>query len=116
MASIEIQGIRKQYAGRTILSDLSLALQDGECFTLLGPSGCGKTVLLRLIAGARKRILITALYLQDDEAGREILTALHAARAVVFALHLPHIAFRQQPAAEAEAAQQHRRVAEIHPL
>ncbi|MFB0936132.1 MAG: ABC transporter ATP-binding protein [Propionivibrio sp.] len=51
MASIEIKGISKQYAGRTILSDLSLELQDGECFTLLGPSGCGKTVLLRLIAG-----------------------------------------------------------------
>ena len=51
MASIEIKGISKQYAGRTILSDLSLELNDGECFTLLGPSGCGKTVLLRLIAG-----------------------------------------------------------------
>ena len=42
MASIEIKGISKQYAGRTILSDLSLELNDGECFTLLGPSGCGK--------------------------------------------------------------------------
>ena len=51
MASIEIRNVGKQYAGRSILSDLSLALNDGECFTLLGPSGCGKTVLLRLIAG-----------------------------------------------------------------
>ena len=51
MASIEIRNVSKQYAGRTILSGLSLALNDGECFTLLGPSGCGKTVLLRLIAG-----------------------------------------------------------------
>ena len=51
MASIEIRNVSKQYAGRTILSGLSLALNDGECFTLLGPSGCGKTTLLRLIAG-----------------------------------------------------------------
>jgi iron(III) transport system ATP-binding protein len=51
MASIEIRNIGKQYAGRAILSGLSLTLKDGECFTLLGPSGCGKTVLLRLIAG-----------------------------------------------------------------
>ena len=51
MASIEIKNVGKQYAGRSILSDLSLELKDGECFTLLGPSGCGKTVLLRLIAG-----------------------------------------------------------------
>ena len=54
MASIEIRNISKQYAGRTILSGLSLSLPDGECFTLLGPSGCGKTVLLRLIAGFEK--------------------------------------------------------------
>lgn len=51
MAGIAIDGVSKQYAGRSILSRLSLELRDGECFTLLGPSGCGKTVLLRLIAG-----------------------------------------------------------------
>ena len=51
MAGISIDGVSKQYAGRRILSGLSLELNDGECFTLLGPSGCGKTVLLRLIAG-----------------------------------------------------------------
>ncbi|WP_024612611.1 CDP-diacylglycerol--serine O-phosphatidyltransferase [Pseudoalteromonas sp. TB64] len=36
-----------------------------------------RTQLLRLISNAKKRIYITALYLQDDEAGREILDALH---------------------------------------
>jgi iron(III) transport system ATP-binding protein len=51
MADVRIEGVSKQYAGRTILSALSLAINDGECFTLLGPSGCGKTVLMRLIAG-----------------------------------------------------------------
>ncbi len=51
MADVEIEGVGKHYSGRAILSDLSLRLNDGECFTLLGPSGCGKTVLLRLIAG-----------------------------------------------------------------
>jgi iron(III) transport system ATP-binding protein len=51
MAGIEIKNLGKAYAGRNILSGLSLSLLDGECFTLLGPSGCGKTVLLRLIAG-----------------------------------------------------------------
>ncbi|KPH95021.1 phosphatidylserine synthase [Pseudoalteromonas porphyrae] len=35
--------------------------------------------LLDLIANAKTRIYITALYLQDDEAGREILEALHHA-------------------------------------
>ena len=37
------------------------------------------TQLLDLIASAQTRIYITALYLQDDEAGREILQALHQA-------------------------------------
>ncbi|MEC4090071.1 CDP-diacylglycerol--serine O-phosphatidyltransferase [Pseudoalteromonas rubra] len=35
------------------------------------------TQLLTLIRGAQQRIYLTALYLQDDEAGREILSALH---------------------------------------
>ena len=38
-----------------------------------------RTQLLDLIANAKKRIYITTLYLQDDEAGREILAALHSA-------------------------------------
>ena len=36
--------------------------------------------LLELIAQARTRILLSVLYLQDDDAGREILEALYAAR------------------------------------
>lgn len=40
-----------------------------------------KQQLLALIECARKRIFITALYLQDDEAGREILHALYQAKA-----------------------------------
>ncbi len=39
-----------------------------------------KQQLLSLIASARKRIFITALYLQDDEAGREVLHALYKAK------------------------------------
>ena len=33
------------------LSEVTVAIQENEFFTLLGPSGCGKTTLLRLIAG-----------------------------------------------------------------
>lgn len=51
MANIQIANVSKSYGEKTVLSDFSLDLNDGECFTLLGPSGCGKTVLLRLIAG-----------------------------------------------------------------
>ena len=47
--------------------------------TLAGPADYRET-LLTLIGQARQRILIAALYLQDDDAGREVLTALHAAK------------------------------------
>ena len=48
--------------------------------TLSGPVVFRET-LLRLIAQARERILIATLYLQDDDAGREVLSALYAAKA-----------------------------------
>ena len=48
--------------------------------TLAGPDAFRRR-LLELIAQARTRILISVLYLQDDEAGREVLEALYAAKA-----------------------------------
>ena len=41
-----------------------------------------KTRLVEYIKSAKNRIYITALYLQDDEAGREILDALYHAKQV----------------------------------
>lgn len=40
-----------------------------------------RQTLLQLIGQATRRIMIVALYLQDDDAGREVLDALYAARA-----------------------------------
>lgn len=48
--------------------------------TLTGPESF-RVTLLGLIARARERILIATLYLQDDDGGREVLSALYAARA-----------------------------------
>lgn len=39
-----------------------------------------RETLLKLISQAKSRILIAALYLQDDDGGREILAALYAAK------------------------------------
>lgn len=40
-----------------------------------------RDTLLQLIATAQRRIVVVALYLQDDDAGREVLDALYAAKA-----------------------------------
>jgi sn-glycerol 3-phosphate transport system ATP-binding protein len=52
MASIDITGVNKVYAGGvTAIHSLDLAIPDGELVVLVGPSGCGKSTLLRMIAG-----------------------------------------------------------------
>ena len=56
-----------------------LPIAAGKVQTLESPVDYRETILA-LIAQAKKRILIAALYLQDDDAGREILAALYAAR------------------------------------
>jgi putative spermidine/putrescine transport system ATP-binding protein len=48
---LDIVSLSKSFQGRTVLSDLSLSLSDGEFVSLLGPSGCGKTTTLNLVAG-----------------------------------------------------------------
>ena len=49
--SITIDHLTVEYDGPVVLDRLSLAIGNGQFFTLLGPSGCGKTTLLRTIAG-----------------------------------------------------------------
>jgi len=55
MASVTLNGIRKIYqdGGRTrvAVTDLDLAVKDGEFVVLVGPSGCGKSTTLRMVAG-----------------------------------------------------------------
>lgn len=54
VASVELAHVVKRYGDVTAVNDLSLAIGEGEFFSLLGPSGCGKTTTLRLIGGLEK--------------------------------------------------------------
>ena len=51
MANVSIRQVNKRFGNVHAVSELSLAINDGEFVVLLGPSGAGKTTTLRLIAG-----------------------------------------------------------------
>lgn len=51
MTSLDVSHLSVNFGDRTVISDLSFSLKEGEIASLLGPSGCGKTTLLRAIAG-----------------------------------------------------------------
>jgi lipooligosaccharide transport system ATP-binding protein len=46
-----VQGLRKSYGGKEVLSGLDFSIARGECFGLLGPNGAGKTTTLRCCLG-----------------------------------------------------------------
>ncbi len=51
MKGLHLDGVSRQVGSRSLLDDLHLHVEEGECVALLGPSGCGKTTTLRVVAG-----------------------------------------------------------------
>ena len=52
MGSIGLQNVCKSFeAGKPVIDQLNLTIEDGLFTVLVGASGCGKTTLLRMIAG-----------------------------------------------------------------
>ncbi len=52
MASIDFEHVTKRYAdGVEAVTDMNLAIADGEFMILVGPSGSGKSTALRMVAG-----------------------------------------------------------------
>ncbi len=49
--SLGLNGISVRYGAVAAVSEVDLAVGDGEVVALLGPSGCGKSTLLRAVAG-----------------------------------------------------------------
>ena len=100
---LQIAGISRQFAGRTVLREVSLALQAGDYVAIVGESGVGKSTLLNLVAGLDRpdsgRLVLDGVdYAQLDE---DALTRLRRDRLgfVFQAFHaLPHLTVRQNVA------------------
>ena len=48
---LELRNINKAFAGKQILTNLSLSIPEKQILAIVGPSGGGKTTLLRMLAG-----------------------------------------------------------------
>lgn len=46
---LELDALRKEFAGNVAVDDVSLTVREGETLALVGESGCGKTTLTRLL-------------------------------------------------------------------
>lgn len=49
--AVEFHNVSRLYGDVRAVDGVSIAINDGEFFSMLGPSGSGKTTCLRLIAG-----------------------------------------------------------------
>ncbi len=49
--AVELRSVTKRFGSVVAVDDVTLAIRQGEFYSLLGPSGCGKTTTLRMIAG-----------------------------------------------------------------
>src|SRR5688572_17840212 len=67
--AVEFRNVSRHYGPVRAVDGVSLAIRDGEFFSMLGPSGSGKTTCLRLIAGFEQPTA-GSLLLQGREAAR----------------------------------------------
>jgi heme exporter protein A len=50
LTPVVAEGLRRTFAGVTVLAGVDLVVEGGECVALLGANGAGKTTLLRVLA------------------------------------------------------------------
>ncbi len=51
MTLLDVAGLVKRYGARTVVSDVSFQVHEGEIVGLLGPNGAGKTTTFRMTVG-----------------------------------------------------------------
>jgi iron complex transport system ATP-binding protein len=54
MSSVEVEGLSVQVGAKSLISNITLAIEPGTWCTFIGPNGAGKTTLVETIAGLRR--------------------------------------------------------------
>jgi ABC-2 type transport system ATP-binding protein len=49
--AIDVRGMTKRFAGRTVVNGIDLQVRAGEIYGFLGPNGSGKTTFIRMLCG-----------------------------------------------------------------
>src|SRR6476659_1773482 len=49
--AIDVKGMTKRFAGRTVVNQIDLQVRTGEIHGFLGPNGSGKTTFIRMLCG-----------------------------------------------------------------
>jgi len=53
--AVQVRNLRKSYADRAVVDDVSFDIGQGETFALLGPNGAGKSTTVEILEGYRRR-------------------------------------------------------------
>ncbi len=78
--SVQVIGLRKNFAGQEVLKGIDFTVQPGEIFVIMGPSGSGKSVLLKHLIGLEPpdagEILINGEPIQSPDTASKYRMAL----------------------------------------
>jgi len=69
MTILELQGVHKDFKGLTVLNDVNLKIEEGECHAIIGPNGAGKSTLFNVISGKYKPTQGTVHFNGEDITG-----------------------------------------------
>ena len=68
---ITLHNVSKRIKGQEILQNISIEMEEGECYGFIGNNGCGKTMLLRAVCGYMN-IDSGTITINDKQIGRDI--------------------------------------------
>jgi ABC-2 type transport system ATP-binding protein len=73
MNVLEVKNVSKRVRGRTLIENVSFAVQKGDICGFLGPNGAGKTTMMRLLTGliapTAGELLVSGVDVQRDRLG-----------------------------------------------